>query len=150
MPIKPLSVNSKFTINRYRRKIVKSGAAVKYEKTINRFLEQYAEKMAAFKANYKRAMYGLQLEIVMYVPEGEFFTKEGLISATCIDAGNALKMIEDTVYKAIGINDGYNVRVISEKRPYTEEGWLTLVAITEVPIPKVCYLDESVLALARG
>lgn len=148
--LKPLSVNAKFTINRYCRRIVKSTAAVKFEKLIQLHLSKYEDELRNFKNAYNRNKYGLNLEIVMYAPESEFFTKDGLISATCIDAGNALKMLEDIIYKRIGINDGWNIKVSSEKRPHKSDKWMTLVNISEVPIPKSCYLDEKVLAMING
>jgi hypothetical protein len=111
---------------------------------------QYKDKLNSFKKSYSRDKYALQLDIIMYVPEVEFFTKEGLISATCIDASNALKMLEDTIYKTLGINDGFNTKVSSEKRPYKSKDWLTMVTISEIPIPKSCYLDYSVLDIVKS
>jgi hypothetical protein len=146
---KPLSVNAKFTLNKYRRRIVKSTAAIKFEKVVESNLVKHKSELDIFKLNYNRSKHGLQLEIVMYVPESEFFTKEGLISSTCIDAGNALKMLEDIIYKSIGINDGWNVKVSSEKRPHKSEKWITLVNISEVPIPKSCYLDDKILSMVN-
>jgi hypothetical protein len=145
MPIKPLSVNAKFEQHWKTKRIIKSTRAHKFEKSVKAYLEDYREKMRSFSLNYSRAYCGLQLEVVMYVPEAEFFTKEGLISATCIDAGNALKMLEDIIYKELGINDGMNLRVSSEKRPYEGSEWLTLITVQEVPIPKSCYLDNQLL-----
>lgn len=141
-PIKPLSVNSKFTINKFRRKIVKSTSANRFEKIINGMLAPHARKMHDFKIAHNRKKYALNLEVVMYVPESDFFTKEGEVDCTCIDSSNALKMLEDIIYKAMKLNDGLNVKVISEKRPYNGDEWLTLVTVSEVLMPKTCYLDS--------
>lgn len=140
-PIKPLSVNSKFTINKWKRKIVKSTSANRFEKVIKDMLLQYSSSMKNFKKLHNRKKYALNLDIVMYVPEAEFFTLAEEVDCTCIDASNALKMLEDIIYKQLGLNDGLNTKVTSEKRPYRGEDWLTLVTVSEVPIPKAAYLD---------
>lgn len=147
VPIKPLSVNAKFTINKYKRRIVKSNVANKFEKTVEGYLNQCMKEIDQFTAAFNPKKYGLTMDILMYIPEDQFFTKKGAISSTCIDAGNAMKMLEDIIYKRMGLNDGLNLKVSSEKRPYTGEDWLTLVTISEVLIPKSCYLDAIALTL---
>lgn len=147
LPIKPLSVNSKFTQHFKTKRMIKSTSAHKFEREVNHILKEYGPDLANFSKALNRKKYAVELEVVMYVPEAEFFTKSGEISLTCIDSSNALKMLEDIIYKAMGLNDGINTKVISEKRPYPGKEWLTLVTISEVIIPKSCYLDESVLKL---
>lgn len=146
-PIKPLSVNSKFTQHFKTKRMIKSTSAHKFERVVNGLLVNYRKDIEFFTKAYNRRKYSLQLEVVMYVPEEEFFTKSGEVSLTCIDASNALKMLEDIIYKAMKLNDGVNVKVSSEKRPYLGKEWVTLVTVSEVPVPKSCYLDDKVLEL---
>jgi hypothetical protein len=113
-------------------------------------LSQYGEAMKRFRESFDKKTQGLMLEVVMYVPEDEFFTQKGEISSTCIDAGNALKMLEDIIFKALELNDGLNVKVSSEKRPYIEKEWLTLVTISKVIKPKSCYLDNVLVSKLNG
>lgn len=142
IPIKPLSVNSKFTINQHRRRIVKSTSCTKFEKSILGYLNKYATDINIFRNSFNPKNEALHLEIIMYVPKEEFFTKAGTVSLTSIDASNALKMLEDTIYKAMGINDGLNLKVSSEKRPINSDEWLTLIMITKVEKPKIDPLDN--------
>ena len=48
IPMKPLSVNSKLTINRHIRKIVKSTSANKFEKEVDRYLIKYSKEIDLF------------------------------------------------------------------------------------------------------
>lgn len=141
IPVKPLSVNAKFTLHHKSRRIIKSNSANKFTKVIEGHLLKYADNIKSFLSTVTRND-ALTLELVMYVPKAEFYTKEGKISLTCIDASNALKMLEDIIYKKIGINDGLNVKVSSEKRPADRDEWLTLITITRIAKPKVCHLDS--------
>ncbi len=141
IPIKPLSVNAKFTINKNYRRIVKSSAASKFETAVEKYLLKYSQDMQDFVEAFNKDTHALTLEVVLYVPRSEFFTKKGSVSSTCIDASNALKMLEDITYKLMGINDALNVRVSSEKRPVDRDTWTTLLIITKVPKPKLDPLD---------
>jgi len=141
IPIKPLSVNKKFTINRFNRRIVKSTSANKFEKDLDSYLCKYARDMHDLLHKFDKSKHGLSLEVVLYVPKQEFFTAKGHISSTCIDASNALKMLEDITYKRLGINDAFNTKVISEKRPYDGESWVTFIVITIIDKPRVDPLD---------
>jgi predicted house-cleaning noncanonical NTP pyrophosphatase (MazG superfamily) len=141
IPIKPLSVNAKFTINRFNRRIVKSTSANKFEKTVEKYLAKYAQEMSEFTESFNKETHALTLEIVLYIPKSEFFTKKGSVSSTCIDASNALKILEDITYKLMGINDALNIRVSSEKRPYDGESWVTFMVITIIDKPRVDPLD---------
>jgi len=142
IPIKPLSVNSKFTINRYNRRIVKSTSANRFEKEVEKYLVKYGKEIDLFTKGFDKSRSALTLEVVLYVPKKEYFTLKGAISSTCIDASNALKMLEDIVYKRMGINDAFNIKVSSEKRPADLEEWITLLIITKVDKPKVDPLDS--------
>jgi len=141
IPLKPLSVNSKFTLHYKSRRIIKSNSANRFEKEVASHLLRYSKNMAEFRDSFNPKTEALTLEVVLYVPREEFFTKDNRVSSTCIDAGNALKMLEDIIYKALGINDGLNVKVSSEKRPVARDEWLTLVMITKVEKPRICALD---------
>jgi hypothetical protein len=141
IPIKPLSVNAKFTINRFNRRIVKSTSANRFEKEVDSYLCRYAKSMQEFLHKFDKSRHSLNLEVVLYVPKKEFFTVKGHVSSTCIDASNALKMLEDITYKRLGVNDALNTKVSSEKRPYDGESWVTFMVITIIDKPKVDPLD---------
>lgn len=142
LPIKPLSVNKKFTINRYSRRIVKTSNANTFENKLTKLLNRYDKDIKDFSNKFDKNKDGLTLDIVMYIPASEFFTKKGAISSTCIDVSNTLKMLEDTIYKVLNINDGLNVKVSSEKRPANTSEWITLVEIVKVKKPKIDPLDS--------
>lgn len=141
LPIKPLSVNSKFTINKYSRRIVKSTNAVKFERNTLKLLSKYDKDIKNFSSKFDKNKDALTLELVIYVPATEFFTKKGAISATCIDVSNTLKIIEDTIYKALAINDSFNIKVSAEKRPYNGTEWITHVEIIKTNKPRIDPLD---------
>jgi len=141
IPIKPLSVNSKFTINRHKRMIVKSTSANRFEREVEKYLIKYRSEMDIFTKSFDKSKNALTLEVVLYVPKHEYFTLKGAVSSTCIDSSNALKMLEDIVYKRMGINDALNVKVSSEKRPADLDHWITLMVITKIDKPKVDPLD---------
>jgi hypothetical protein len=142
-PFKPLSVNAKFDQHYKTGRIIKSKACKAFERRIEDRLGSYREKIEAFRKNYSRDKASLHFDMIIYVPEAEFFTKDGLVSLTCLDTGNAFKMLEDTIFKALGINDALNVKISGEKRPYKAEEWVTLVTINEIPVPRSCYLDSE-------
>lgn len=139
--MKPLSVNKKFTINRYSRRMVKSSEAVTFEKKLSGYLDKYHKEIEEFLQGIEERQ-ALGLELVIYVPESEFYTKKKEMSLTALDVSNTLKMLEDTLYKYLDINDALNVKVSAEKRPTSNSGYMTLINITKLPVPKVCPLDN--------
>lgn len=143
IPVKPLSVNKKFTINRYNRRMVKSSEAVAFEKLVESYLAKHKKDIDLFISSLEDRQV-LGLDIVIYVPEKDFYTKKKTISLTCLDVSNTLKMLEDTIYKNIGINDALNVKISAEKRPTSRETYVTLINIHKLAIPKICPLDHIV------
>lgn len=137
IPMKPLSVNSKFTVN--RGYMVKTNSVKKFEKEVFCSLLPYRKDADEF---LKYKIESLETEIVIYIPDGEFFTKKGTVSLTCLDCSNAIKIVEDQVFNFLGLNDGLNVSISSEKRPWKGDEYMTLVTIKSVDKPIPCALDR--------
>jgi hypothetical protein len=134
-------VNQKHTIAAGQRRITKKSSVYAFEKYIKAQMLKSHDQVKEFTNNILETEC-LTFEVVIYVPKDLFFNKKGLINLTCLDASNALKILEDTIYKELKKNDGLNTFVSSEKRPYAGEGFLTLVKITKIPTPQVDPLDS--------
>ncbi len=121
--------------------MVKSSEAVAFEKTIASYLDKHQKDISTFLTSLEDRQV-LSMDVVIYVPEEDFYTKKKAISLTCLDVSNTLKMLEDVIYKYIGINDALNVKVSAEKRPTSNDGYITLINISKQNIPKICPLDK--------
>lgn len=139
--MKPLSANQKYTIAKGSRRITKKSQVYVFERQIKSYMMEQNDKVKFFVNNilFNEC---LMFEVVVYVPRSEFYNKNGLINLRCIDASNVLKILEDSIYKELGKNDGLNTFVSSEKRPYSGEEFLTLVNITRIPTPVCDPLDS--------
>lgn len=141
IPIKPMSVNNKFTIAGGARRITKKSEVYVYERTLKQYLLTKTDEIKLFTNNIL-ASECLHFDVVVYVPRDLFFNKKGTINLKCLDASNVLKILEDCIYKELGLNDALNTKVSSEKRPSDSEDFVTLVEISKRPNPKVDPLDS--------
>lgn len=141
IPIKPLSANQKYTIAKGSRRITKKSQVYAFERQVQSYMMEQNDKVKFF-VNNMLSNECLKLEVVVYVPKDEFYNKKGTINLKCLDASNVLKILEDCIYKELGKNDGLNVFVSSEKRPYAGDEFMTLVNITRVSTPVCDPLDS--------
>jgi hypothetical protein len=136
-----MSVNNKFTIARGSRRITKKSEVYIYERSLKQYLMTKADDIKVFTNNilHKEC---LSFEVVIYVPKNLFFNKKGLINLTCLDVSNAIKILEDCIYKELGINDAMNVFISGEKRPFSGDDFITLINISKRPLPVCDPLDS--------
>jgi hypothetical protein len=140
-PLKPLSINKKSTISNRGRFMIKTMEARRFEDAINKHLDKHAQELKFFRNNI-RDHEALSLSITIYVPKSEYFTKKGTINLKCLDTSNSIKILEDIIYSRMDVNDGLNCKINAEKRPWSGDGYITLVVIEKMTQPKACYLDE--------
>jgi hypothetical protein len=129
IPIKPLSVNGKFTIARGQNRIAKRWQVYAFEKTVRSYLHKRKEDLEAIRDALDKRL-GMRLEITIKIPKKDFYTKKGDIGQKCLDVSNALKILEDTIYDFMGVNDAFNVFVSCAKMPYDSEDYMTEAKIT--------------------
>lgn len=144
LPIKPISINKKFTLHKRSRFIIKSPEAQSFEKKINLMLNDFEDLFNELRDNYKQDKHAISFDLEVFVPQHEFFTKKQTINQRCLDVTNAFKMLEDIIFKRIGIDDSQIVQASAGKFPWARETWSCIVKIKIIPAPKSSYL-QSVL-----
>jgi hypothetical protein len=140
IPVKPLTVNKKFTINKGHRFLIKTNIARDFEKVIADFLELHKKDIIKLMSKFNPKVHALHFYITIYAPSDVYFTKDGKVSARCIDASNAIKILEDSVYKFLDVGDHYNTKVTSEKLPHQSKDWITKFEIKIVDKPSLTTL----------
>jgi hypothetical protein len=147
LPIKPLSVNKKFTLHRKARILIKSKEAQVYEAKLDKLLLQIDDDLKELAASYKKEKHSISFEVEVFVPQHEFFTKQKTINQKCLDVTNAFKMLEDTIFKRLGIDDSQITQASITKTPWTRETWCCIIKLSLLPIPKASYLGSDLLGV---
>lgn len=135
IPIKPLSVNKKFTINKRSRFLIKSNATRDYENALTFLLLDYRKDIKEFLNGFNPKCHALHFYVTVYCPLEVYYTKDGKMSSRCIDASNVIKILEDKVYKIMEIGDHFNTKVTAEKLPHHSQDWITKIEIKKVEKP---------------
>ncbi len=120
LPYMPLNRAKMLTVSGGRPMLIKTGLCREFEKDLSSRLHSL-ENSELFRKFDKFEHY-LDVTYNIFVPEDEYFTKEGCISNKACDT-DSIKVFQDTLFKAIGIDDKYvrDLHVIS--RPSHDGKW---------------------------
>lgn len=144
IPIKPLSINQKFSLHSKRRMFIKSAKAVNYERELNTYLKPFDDLLRGIGLNYIKTKHSFSFDVEIFVPQHEFFTKRGTINEKCIDVTNAFKILEDALFKRIGVDDSQITQASISKSPWPRETWSCIIRIKLINAPKSSYLDQDI------
>lgn len=129
---KPFSINKRFTISN-KRFITKTTSARNWERALlaeflsnKKRIENFKWSMSFFKDPI------FYLEIDIEIPLNEYYTKKGMTNKRTIDCSNVIKPIEDSLSKALGIDDSLNAYVRVKKIPTPQKHWSIKIAYGKI------------------
>lgn len=124
IPGKPLSTNRRFTVARNSHRMVKTNQTRQYETALQRLFGANRNINKFNELHTPTSEYRLMIGI--HFPHFEYFTKSGSIKQNTLDIPNTIKSIEDSLSKALRINDAHNSFVIVEKHE-ADDDWVVIV-----------------------
>jgi hypothetical protein len=116
-----------------RNKLIKTQFCREFEKDLEERLKEYSKEMALFRSKVDATTCYLKITYVLSCPPDEYFTKEGKISSRCPDV-DSIKILQDTLFKAIGVDDKYIKDLSVLMIPSTDEFWNYSIKISSHPI----------------
>lgn len=121
LPFMPLNRAKMLTVAKGRPMNIKTPLCREFEKALAQKLAPYQRNFAEFVANHKPNQ-ALKIVYEIYCPREEYFTKEGAISSRCPDT-DSIKVLQDSLFECIGLDDKYIKELISVFRPSTTGNW---------------------------
>jgi Holliday junction resolvase RusA-like endonuclease len=113
--MKPLSVNQMKT--QARGKIIKSAACKVFEFEFNHYLAEFSQQAILFVENFNEAEHSINVDYIFYLKRDEFFNQKDLLNKRCLDVDNAIKVVQDQVFRFLGVEDGLVTRITATKVP---------------------------------
>lgn len=113
-----------------RNMLIKTDLARAFEKDLTELLENYREDFRNFVAMVRLHEHYLSVVYTIYTPRDSLFTKDGRISAKSVDL-DAHKVFQDTIFKAIGLDDKL-IRDVRYVSPVSFDGKWNYVINIEV------------------
>jgi hypothetical protein len=130
---KPLSTNAKHAV--FKGRMIKTSEARAFEQNVKAQLLKQLDKMNYFLETYNKKKHCISTRFYFYIPEKKFFTISDTINEKCLDTSNALKTIEDIIFKMIGIDDSQNVEIYAKKIPYNQNDYRCFIEISTMVVP---------------
>lgn len=85
-------------------------------------------------------MQGFILSIIVSIPKNNYYFLNGKLKR--LDISNMIKALEDSVMSTLGINDTYNIKVLSEKGYNTSDRWVTKVILETCDSDNLIEIDN--------
>jgi Holliday junction resolvase RusA-like endonuclease len=82
----------------------------------------YPEIVKALESEFNPKEHCICAEYYFYIPQDDFFRKDGAISNTSGDADNRVKGFQDHLFKALGVDDRYVSELRATKLPTLDHG----------------------------
>ncbi len=137
LKIKALSYNQYYRNTRTGKR-VKTGAGLAYDEELKELLLENAIALGDFGKSLDLSKNIVKLEIFNF--KSRFFTKSGEISKVAGDWDNPIKVLQDKIFKIMGLDD-YVIKIGHvEDIPSDEDG--VIIRLTQVPIPSLISFDN--------
>jgi Holliday junction resolvase RusA-like endonuclease len=126
LDIEPVSINNSHGFGRGRR--FKLPKTKKFGIELKKQLDQYKEEFDEIYQSFYPHKHCIHTGIYFYVPKNKFYTKgtkkePSKINRNSKDLDNCLKVLNDGVFKYIGIDDCNIVKIEAEKIAYKGDKW---------------------------
>ena len=108
-----------------------------YEGYLNDQYVRFGRELKSFLEAYRPESDAIECFWLVKIPKDEFFTKKKTISKTCLDASNAVKILEDVLSKNIGIDDSQVIDSRARKVPTNSNSWSVSLTLSIVDYPLV-------------
>ena len=130
LPIKPLSINAYYRNSKFGKR-VKTGKGLAFDEEIEVLLEDYATALIEFGKEIDPSKNIVKL--TMIIGNTGFFVKDGgRLSKTSGDIDNNVKILQDKIFRKMGVDD-YIVRDIRVLDfPYKVDNTIVRLEIVEI------------------
>jgi Holliday junction resolvase RusA-like endonuclease len=115
----------------------------KYKTEMLAEIKRHEKEFLSFSIVHDHSQHAIEAEWYIYVPSKEYFTLKGTISKTCIDATNAVKIMEDCLVKVLNIDDSQFIDSRVRKIPVTSDSWSVVLILNRVLKPSVVHLNDQ-------
>jgi hypothetical protein len=139
LPPMPRNRSHMLTAKGGRPMNIKTPLAREYEKDLAFRLKEYAGKMMLFRNAYIPTKHYVSIEYYIYTPKDVLFTKDGHISARCVDL-DAHKVMQDVLFDCLGLNDKL-VRNANYFSPQSHDGNWNYVFVLK--LENLCNLTNT-------
>ena len=130
LDLSPVSLNSSTFVWNNRR--IKTKQAIAFENDFNELMKPYAHSLGLLADSFIDTEHSFSLDYTFYLKT--FFTKKGNISAKSKDVDNLVKVVNDRLFKLIGIDDSTMIDLTAKKRPADKD--CICITIEMIPICK--------------
>lgn len=113
--------------------LIKTALCREFEKDLANRLLEFESMFADFKRYFEAGNYYIHIHYELYCPADQLFTKEGRISSRSPDA-DAIKVLQDNIFKGIDINDKYAKRIEVIMLPSEDDNWNYKISLTALPV----------------
>lgn len=101
-------------------------------------LRSFKDELTEFTNKFKASKKRISMEIFFY--DSQYWTKKREMNQKTVDTSNIIKSIEDSVFKAMGLNDSFNRKIMAESIPSDKDKVIiTLSLINHAQLNEVCF-----------
>lgn len=136
LDIRPKSVNSSMAVVNGR--MIKTAAHRHKKREMELLLLPFRDELIGFSDKFKASRKRISMEIYFY--DSQYWTKKKEMNQKTVDTSNIIKSIEDSVFKAMGLNDSFNRKIMAESIPSDKDKVIiTLSLINHAQLNEVCF-----------
>ena len=137
LEIRPKSVNSSMAV--YNGRMIKTKKHRQSKKVFEILLRNFQDELSGFSGKFAASNKRICMEIYFY--DSMYWTKnKKKMNEKTVDTSNIIKSIEDSVFKAMGLNDSFNRKIIAESIPSDKDKVIiNLSLINHAVMNEVCF-----------
>jgi Holliday junction resolvase RusA-like endonuclease len=123
----------------YNGRMIKTKKHRQSKKEIEILLRNFQDELFGFSEKFNASNKRICMEIYFY--DSMYWTKnKKKMNEKTVDTSNIIKSIEDSVFKAMGLNDSFNRKIIAESIPSDKDKVIiNLSLINHAVMNEVCF-----------
>jgi len=136
LEMRPKSVNSSMAAVKGR--MIKTASHRQNKREMELLLRSFKDELTEFANKFKASKKRISMEIYFY--DSRYWTKKKEMNQKTVDISNIIKSIEDSVFKAMGLNDSFNRKIMAESIPSDKDKVIiTLSLINHAQLNEICF-----------
>lgn len=136
LEIRPKSVNSSMAVVNGR--MIKTAKHRQNKREMEFLLRSFKDELTEFSNKFKASKKRISMEIFFY--DSQYWTRKKEMNQKTVDTSNIIKSIEDSVFKAMGLSDSFNRKIMAESIPSDKDKVIiTLSLINHAQLNEVCF-----------
>lgn len=136
LEMRPKSVNSSMAVVNGR--MIKTAKHRQNKREMELMLRSFQNELSGFSDKFKASRKRISMEIYFY--DSQYWTKKKEMNQKTVDTSNIIKSIEDSVFKAMGLSDSFNRKIMAESIPSDKDKVIiTLSLINHAQLNEVCF-----------